>query len=121
MSKEVDGKHYEGLASAYDDGRFINYSTLCGVGDVSAKISEVIGLGPEFTFENGRKLGKKMLCLRFEGKKKVLRLNSGNLRIIQRNIGNVTKDWVGKEINLYADPTVKFGGKEVGGIKIRDI
>ena len=114
---EVQGDHYEGLASAYDDGRFVNYSTLCGLGNVEVQIKEVIALGPTFKFENGRLLGKKMLCLRFEKVEKVLRLNSGNLRVVQKQLGNKTSEWIGERITLFSDPTVKFAGKEVGGIK----
>jgi len=116
---DVKGEHYEGPASAFDDGRFINFSTLCGLGEVTVKISEVIALNPDFKFENGRKLGKKMLCLRFDKTNKVLRLNSGNQRKVQRLLGNTTKDWPGKEITLFADPSVKFAGKEVGGIIVK--
>lgn len=120
MSDTVQGDHYEGLASAYDDGRFVNYSTLCGLGDVEVQIKEVIALGPEFKFQNGRQLGKKMLCLRFEKVEKVLRLNAGNLRVVQKQLGNKTSEWVGKKIKLYSDASVKFAGKEVGGIKVKD-
>ena len=118
--KQVNGDSYEGAASAFDDGRFINYSTLCGLGEVKVKITEVIALSPDFKFENGRKLGKKMLCLRFEKTPKVLRLNSGNLRKVQRLLGNTTKDWPNQTITLFADPSVKFAGKAVGGIVVKE-
>lgn len=32
--------------------------------------------------------------------------------------GNGAAAWAGRTLRLYGDPTVKFGGKEVGGIKI---
>lgn len=32
--------------------------------------------------------------------------------------GDKSSQWVGKEITLYGDPTVIYGGVEVGGIKI---
>lgn len=119
-TKPVEGTHYEGPASSFDDSRFINYTTLCGLGDKTVTISEVIGLSPDFKFENGRKLGKKMLCLRFKETPKVLRLNTGNRRRVQRLHGGVTKDWVDQKITLFGDPTVRFGGKEVGGVVVRE-
>jgi len=32
--------------------------------------------------------------------------------------GDKGKDWIGKEMTLYGDPDVKFGGVAVGGIRI---
>ena len=32
--------------------------------------------------------------------------------------GDKGKNWLGKRMTLYGDPTVKFGGVEVGGIRI---
>lgn len=32
--------------------------------------------------------------------------------------GNGAAEWVGRSLRLYGDPKVRFGGKEVGGIKI---
>jgi len=41
------------------------------------------------------------------------------LRIIGAGWGNMTGEWVGKSLVLYCDPTVVYGGKEVGGIRIQ--
>ncbi|GAF83248.1 unnamed protein product, partial [marine sediment metagenome] len=30
-----------------------------------------------------------------------------------------TEEWIGKQIVLWADPTVSFGGKLVGGVRVR--
>jgi hypothetical protein len=32
--------------------------------------------------------------------------------------GDKGKDWIGKRMTLFGDPSVKFGGVEVGGIRI---
>jgi len=32
--------------------------------------------------------------------------------------GDKGKDWIGKRMTLFGDPAVKFGGVEVGGIRI---
>jgi hypothetical protein len=34
-----------------------------------------------------------------------------------REFGKKKSDLVGKKVAIFADKTVKFGGKEVGGIK----
>ena len=35
--------------------------------------------------------------------------------------GDKGSDWVGQRVTLYNDPSVKFGGVEVGGIRISHI
>jgi|WetSurMetagenome_2_1015567.scaffolds.fasta_scaffold476410_1 hypothetical protein len=58
----------------------------------------------------------------FNGIDKGLVLNSTNGQIIAQITGHDTdieKTWVGQNIVLYHDPNVSFGGKLVGGIRIR--
>ena len=51
---------------------------------------------------------------------KPLVLNSTNIQLAERACGSdETDDWIGKSIVLYVDPNVSFGGKIVGGIRIR--
>ena len=35
--------------------------------------------------------------------------------------GNDTRAWVGKEITIYGDPNVSFGGAKVGGVRVRPV
>lgn len=30
-------------------------------------------------------------------------------------------DWKGKSVEIYFDPTIKFGGKKVGGVRVRPL
>jgi len=39
-------------------------------------------------------------------------------RVLIAAWGDKGKDWIGKWMKLYGDPSVKFGGVEVGGIRI---
>ena len=39
-------------------------------------------------------------------------------RVLIQAWGANGKDWIGKSMTLYRDPAVKFGGSEVGGIRI---
>ena len=47
-------------------------------------------------------------------------MNWTNLQLAAKALGSEnTDDWMGKQIVLYEDPNVSFGGKLVGGIRIR--
>jgi len=59
-------------------------------------------------------------CLSFEESDKPLVLNSTNIQLCESICGSDdTDDWIGKKIVLYADPTVQYRGKVVGGIRVR--
>jgi hypothetical protein len=49
-------------------------------------------------------------------------LNSTNGQLIGKITGieeNIETGWIGKKIVLYHDPNITFGGKLVGGIRVR--
>lgn len=59
-------------------------------------------------------------CLSFLEAEKPLVLNSTNIQLCARICGSDnTDDWIGKKVVLYTDPNVSFGGKIVGGIRVR--
>lgn len=59
-------------------------------------------------------------CLHLEESEKPLVLNSTNAQLIARITGSEeTDDWQGVKIVLYHDPSISFGGKIVGGIRVR--
>lgn len=63
---------------------------------------------------------EKKLVMHFSGKDKALILNRTNCEALEAITG--TDDfagWVGHSVVLFTDPTVKFGGKTVGGLRIR--
>ncbi len=45
--------------------------------------------------------------------------SKGMLRILATAWGRNSGDWVGRSAKLYGDKTVKWAGKEIGGIRIR--
>lgn len=54
------------------------------------------------------------------GEHKGMVLNWTNIQLCARACGSEeTDDWIGKQIELYDDPNVSFGGKLTGGIRIR--
>jgi hypothetical protein len=61
-------------------------------------------------------------CLYFYELDKPMVLNSTNAQIIAKITGheeNIEKNWAGMRIVLYNDPNVSFGGKLMGGIRVR--
>lgn len=46
-------------------------------------------------------------------------VNVGNWMILEDAYGEESDDWTGKRIELYVDPSVMFGGKRVGGVRVR--
>lgn len=47
-------------------------------------------------------------------------LNTTNIHVAAKVFGSEdTDDWKGKEIILYTDPNVSFGGQIVGGLRFR--
>jgi hypothetical protein len=59
-------------------------------------------------------------CLHFRELEKPLVLNSTNIQLCAQICGSEdTDDWKGKSIVLYVDPNVSYGGKLIGGIRIR--
>jgi len=59
-------------------------------------------------------------CLSFAETDKSLVLNTTNIQLCEHVFGSDdTDDWTGKKIVLYTDPNVSYGGKLVGGIRVR--
>lgn len=47
-------------------------------------------------------------------------LNSTNIQLMAKACASDdTDDWIGKEIIVYTDPNVSFGGELVGGLRIK--
>jgi hypothetical protein len=65
---------------------------------------------------------ERKLVMHFAGKDKALILNRTNCESLEEICG--TDDygaWVGHAVVLYVDPSVMFGGKRVGGLRIRSV
>ena len=50
---------------------------------------------------------------------KHLILNTTNWNTIEAICGEDTEEWAGQRIELYVDPGVVYGGKRVGGVRVR--
>ena len=77
----------------------------------------------EVTQENTAKEGapeELKWCVTFDELEKPMVLNVTNGQIIAKITGSEdSDDWTGHQIVLYHDPNVTFGGKLVGGIRVR--
>ncbi len=60
---------------------------------------------------------EQKLVIMLSGQKVVL--NKTNTGTLIDAFGDETDDWIGQEIEAYFDPDVTFGGKRVGGLRIR--
>jgi len=55
----------------------------------------------------------------FKENDKRLVLNNTNISLLGGFLGDDTDQWHNRQIVLFNDPTVMFGGKAVGGIRVR--
>ncbi len=63
---------------------------------------------------------RSKLILYFDGLDQGLVCNKININVLIDVLGSdETDDWIGRDIELYVDPSVMFGGKRVGGIRVR--
>jgi hypothetical protein len=63
---------------------------------------------------------EKKWIMHFEEFENGLVMNSTNLQLCAMALSSEeTDDWLGKQVVLFADPNVSFGGKLVGGLRIR--
>src|SRR5262245_6347855 len=82
---------------------------LCTVAGVDQQNVAKQGADPEMKW-----------CLNLEESDKPLVLNATNIQLCAKVFGSEdTDDWTGKKIVLYTDPNVSYGGKLVGGIRVR--
>jgi hypothetical protein len=59
-------------------------------------------------------------AVRFKEFTKPMLLNSTNIKLLEKACGSDdTDDWLGKEVIVYTDESVSFGGQVVGGLRIR--
>ena len=59
-------------------------------------------------------------AIRFQELKKPMVLNSTNIQLLAKACeSEESEDWVGKKVTIYADPNVSYGGKLVGGLRVK--
>ena len=59
-------------------------------------------------------------AVRFREFPKPMLLNSTNIKLLGKACGSDdTDDWISKEVIVYTDDSVSFGGQIVGGLRVR--
>lgn len=68
---------------------------------------------------DGKPADYKWLC-KFDEFEKPMVLNTTNIQLMAKACGSDnTDDWPGKEVIVYVDENVSFGGELVGGLRVR--
>jgi hypothetical protein len=57
--------------------------------------------------------------LGFREHPKPMVLNITSIRVLEQAYGGDTDQWIGNKVTVYVDPNVSFGGKVVGGLRLR--
>lgn len=74
----------------------------------------------EVTGEGGRK--EYLIVIRFKEKIKPFISNKTNNKVIEKLAGSrYMEDWAGTRIEIYFDPSVKFGREVVGGLRVMKV
>jgi len=111
-----DVSYVEMVRAAREDKEYLSFIDLPEGSRATVKIEAVIRK-KNVKSTGGRKT-KVVDFLKFEGKEKLLWLSLGKLKSLASILGKDAAQWVGKEIVLFADPSVKMAGIAVGGIVI---
>jgi len=78
------------------------------------------GVSQENVSKEGAEIELKW-CVHFTNLDKPMVLNTTNMQLIAKFLGSDnTEDWENQKIILYDDPSVSFGGKLTGGIRVRE-
>lgn len=86
----------------------LNYDNIPNNQALTIKITKVSG-----------KSGDQPICINYENDNgKPYYPCKSMRRVMIHNWGGNGADYVGRSMTLYGDPTVKFGGLEVGGLRI---
>ena len=100
--------------SALKESRFLKRTDVG-----SGSLMTIKGMAQENVAKEGVEPEMKW-CLHFEETEKPLVLNSTNAALCaQITKEEDTDNWTGHKVVLYDDPSISFGGKLVGGIRVR--
>lgn len=63
--------------------------------------------------------GDQKWVLYFREEPKGMALNITTIRVLEAAYGGDSDQWIGNRVMVYVDPNVSFGGKIVGGLRLR--
>lgn len=95
-------------------------SNYLGKDDVSSPITVTIDRVEAESVGQGAEAEEKRVA-HFQEKVKPMILNSGNWQMIESISGEGDDEhWAGTRIEIFVDPTVSYGGKRIGGLRVRE-
>ena len=100
--------------------RFVGNARYLKKGDIPSPINTSILWIKEEEVTAPGKGTETRLVLYFDGQKKGLVLNTANAEALAEITGTDDYEkWADTRVQLYVDPDVTYGGKKIGGIRIR--
>jgi hypothetical protein len=63
--------------------------------------------------------GQQKWVLYFREEAKGMALNVTTIRVLEQAYGDDSDRWIGNKVKVYVDPNVSFGGRVVGGLRLR--
>lgn len=112
---------FRGTVGQMSDSPFLASTDLMGFDHgVNLRIEDVLK-EQNVKGQDGR-TEKVVYSLKFEGREKRLWLNATNRKTLARSYGSKCEGWIGQEINVYVDYSVKaIGGGTTTGLRLRCI
>lgn len=95
-------------------------SKFFGARDLQGKPPQTLTIADVTEELMGRGGRQETKCfLWFQETLKGLQLNKTRVRVLEAAFGPDSELWVGKRVRLSFDPTVEFGGRAVGGVRLQ--
>lgn len=94
-------------------------SKYMGKDDIGTGMTLTIGQVLQEGVESDGEMKQKAVMYFHEPDAKPWIINAGNWMTIEDAYGEESDDWHDKPIELFVDPSVMFGGKRVGGVRVR--
>lgn len=112
---------FNGTVSAMKTSQWLASEDLLGLPDVKVTISGV-HKHEDVPMDGGRK-EPKLFAISFEGREKQMILNATNRKTLSGAFGAAVRNWIGKEVLLFAQDGIKKPGGARGetctGLRIR--
>ena len=110
-------EEFKGRASEMRDSDWLAAEDLRGIGDVKVVIDKIVR-HRNVKFEDGKNQSV-VYAIKFKGGHKHLKMKACIRKIMNDARGPKVTDWAGCGVTLYVDESVRFAGKQVGGIRFR--
>lgn len=107
-------------AADLDEAYGSKYLGVVDIGDRKIRTKIVRVTKENVKVRDSDRLNKRFLIF-FQNIDKPLVLNPTNKDTLVRAFGKEPANWLGATVGIYVDPTVKFGVKVTGGVRLRPL